>query len=305
MRLRGPLLGLVMFALLLANTLFWAVPVYASIALKLILPRRAWRERAGTWVAHYAQRWALTNVALGDRLIGIEWDVRLPERLDPRGKYLVIANHQSWNDIYALVRAFGRRTPFFKFFLKKELIWVPILGPVWWGLDYPFMHRHSRAQRTANPALARADLETTRRAVAKYQRLPVTLLTFLEGTRFTRAKHDAQKSPYRHLLKPKAGGMAYTLAAMGHSLSALLDVTIVYPEGARSLWDFLAGRVRRVVVEVRSLRIPPEFVAAGGYDSDPQTRRRVQEWVNQLWTSKDARIAELLAEADPRLSAAA
>lgn len=304
MRLRSFLLGVTMFLLLVVNTLFWAIPAYLSIFLKLVLPRRAWRARAGGWVTYFAQRWALTNTALGDRLIGVEWDVRLPEQLDPQGQYLVIANHQSWNDIYVLMRAFGRRTPFFKFFLKKELIWVPVLGPVWWGLDYPFMQRHSRAQRASNPALARADLETTRRAVAKYRRLPVSLLNFLEGTRFTPAKHDAQRSPYRYLLKPKAGGVAYTLAAMGQSLSDLLDVTIVYPDGVRSLWDFLAGRVRRVVVDVRRLRIPAEFVS-GGYDSDPQTRRRIQEWVSQLWAHKDARIGELLAEAGQRMPAVA
>jgi 1-acyl-sn-glycerol-3-phosphate acyltransferase len=285
-----------MSVLLLVNTVLWSTPVYVIIVLKLFAPTTALRDRLGRFAAFLAQGWAHTNVWLGDRLLGIRWDVQVSAELRRDAQYLICSNHQSWNDIYVLFKAFGARAPFFRFFLKQELIWVPILGPVWWGLDYPFMKRYGRAQLEKNPALRGKDMETTRKACEKYARIPVSILNFLEGTRFTAAKHERQKSPYRHLLRPKSGGFVFALGAMGERLSSLLDVTIVYPEGAKSFWDFLAGRVQRVVVEVRSLRIPTEFFS-GNYDADPEFRRRVNAWVANLWAEKDQRIEQLLAQA--------
>jgi hypothetical protein len=50
-------------------------------------------------------------------------------------------------------------------------------------------------------------------------------MNFVEGTRFTPAKHAAQQSPYKHLLKPKAGGLALALHVLGDRFDSLLDVT--------------------------------------------------------------------------------
>jgi len=232
----------------------------------------------------------------------IEWDVRVDADLSPQGQYLVCANHQSWNDIFVLMQTFGARAPFFKFFIKQELIWVPVLGLCWWGLDYPFMKRYTPEQVAKDPSLKGKDLETTRKACERYRNQPVLILNFLEGTRFTRTKHDRQQSPYRHLLKPKSGGFAFTLSALGERLSSLLDVTIVYPDGAQGFWDFMAGRVRRVVVEVRQLRIPSDLFA-GNYEGDPVFRQRFQEWIAVLWQDKDRRIAELLKKGSDAISA--
>ena len=192
------------------------------------------------------------------------------------------------------MKAFDRRAPFFKFFLKQELIWVPVLGLAWWGLDYPFMKRYSKATIAKHPELKGKDLETTRKACERYRNQPVTILNFLEGTRFTPAKHAQQASPYRYLLKPKSGGLALAISALGEKINSLLDVTIVYPEGAKGFWDFLAGRVRSVVVEVRQLTIPHAFYV-GDYENDTEVRARFHQWVAQLWADKDARIAEVLA----------
>ncbi|MDN5873230.1 MAG: acyltransferase, partial [Sinobacteraceae bacterium] len=279
-----------MFCLLVVNTLLWLVPVYAAIVLKLLTPPNTrLRDRASRLVAWLAEHWMAVNVWVGDRMLRIDWDVRVPPGLSRHGQYLIVANHQSWNDIYVLMRCFSRRLPFFKFFLKQKLIWVPVLGLTWWGLDYPFMKRYTREQIAANPELRGKDMETTRRACAKYARLPVSILNFLEGTRFTEVKHAAQQPLYQHLLKPRAGGMAFALGAMGDKLSALLDVTIAYPDGVCGLWGFIGGRVRRVVVEVRELPIPEGF-CSGDYQGDPEFRARLQAWVRELWAEKDARL---------------
>jgi len=293
--LPGPLLGAIMFVVLVVHTLVMAVPVYATILLKLVSPKGPMRDRVSTWMAALAQRWANNNVWFGDTLIGTRWDIRCEVPLSPRDQFLVCANHQSWNDIYVLIKTFGYRAPFFKFFLKNELIWVPVLGPVWWGLDYPFMKRHSAQTLMKHPELRGQDLEATRRACEAARNHPVLLLNFLEGTRFTPEKHDKQKSRFVHLLKPKAGGFAFAMQAMGERLHSLLDVTIVYPDGAVGFWAFLMGRMRHVVVEVRKLAIPPEFFH-GDYLDDASFRKQVQSWVQGIWEDKDRRIEELLRE---------
>jgi len=292
--LPGPVLGSVMMLVLVVHTLLWASLVYVAIFLKVLAPAGRARDALSRLTAWLAQRWAVLNTVYVRWLLRIEWDVRIDAQLSPSGQYLVCANHQSWNDIFVLMQAFGSRAPFFKFFIKQQLIWVPVLGLAWWGLDYPFMKRYTAEQIARDPSLKGRDLETTRKACERYRNQPVLILNFLEGTRFTAAKHERQQSPYRHLLKPKAGGFAFTLAALGERLNSLLDVTIVYPDGARGFWDFLAGRVRRVVVEVRQLRIPDELFR-GNYEGDPEFRQRFQEWIADLWRDKDRRIGEMLA----------
>jgi 1-acyl-sn-glycerol-3-phosphate acyltransferase len=294
--LPSSLAGAIMFCLLCLNTLFWAIPVYLAALLKLLAPRGRPRDTVSRWVAAAAQTWATINIWLGDHLIATRWDLRGMEKLHREGQYLVVSNHQSWNDIYALMKAFDRHAPFFKFFLKQELIWVPVLGLAWWGLDYPFMKRYSQAHVLRHPELRGKDLETTRKACEHYRNVPVTILNFLEGTRYTPAKRLRQKSPYRHLLRPKSGGMALAISALGEKINSLLDVTIVYPDGARGFWDFLAGRVHSVIVEVRTLTIPHELYT-GNYEEDPAFRKRFQEWIAQLWAEKDRRIGQLLSEA--------
>jgi 1-acyl-sn-glycerol-3-phosphate acyltransferase len=291
-----PVLAAIMFVLLCVNTVFWAIPVYVGIFFKLLTPEgsRA-RDQVSRLIAWFAQTWAVVNVWMCDNLLGLDFDVRIDAQLSPHGQYLVCANHQSWNDIFVLMKTFGRKAPFFKFFIKQELIWVPVLGLCWWGLDYPFMKRYTPEQVARDPSLRGKDLETTRKACARYRNQPVLILNFLEGTRFTPAKHDRQQSPYRHLLKPRAGGFAFTLGALGERLNSLLDVTIVYPEGAQGFWRFLGGRVRRVIVDVRQLTIPKELYA-GSYESDPDFRRHFRDWIERLWAEKDRRIEELRAE---------
>jgi 1-acyl-sn-glycerol-3-phosphate acyltransferase len=211
------------------------------------------------------------------------------------GNYLVLCNHQSWVDIPVLQKVFNRRIPFLRFFLKSQLIWVPLLGPAWWALDFPFMKRYSKETLARHPELQGKDREATRRACEKFRQLPVSVMNFVEGTRFTRAKHDAQGSPFRHLLRPKAGGVAFVLDAMGDALHAILDVTLVYPGGTPSMMDLIGGRVREIRVHVREL--PIDAALRGDYENDAAFRERFQSWVNALWRDKDARITQMLGEA--------
>ena len=172
------------------------------------------------------------------------------------------------------------------------------MGLAWWALEFPFMRRHSEAYLRDHPEARGKDAATTRAACEKYALVPTSVMNFLEGTRFTKAKHAKQQSPYQHLLKPKAGGMALALNAMGDKFQAILDVTIVYPDGAPTFNDFLLGKVRRIVVRVRSLPIPRHLMQ-GDYAQDPAFREAFSQWVQQLWREKDAQITALLQSANP------
>ena len=270
------------------NTCVLAMPLYLFALLRLLLPIHGVQVRLARILVWIAEAWMANNNAIIGLFSGIQWQVEGMEGLKRHQWYLVTANHQSWADILVLQKVTNRRVPSLKFFLKQELIWVPLLGLAWWALDFPFMKRYSRAKLEKHPELRGKDMETTRKACEKYAHYPVSVMNFFEGTRFTPAKHDEQGSPYLHLLKPKAGGAAFTLSAMAGRLQCLLDFTIVYPPGCdRTLLGFLGGAMKSVRVIVHQRPIPA-WTADGDYENDPEFRRRLQDWVSELWAEKDA-----------------
>jgi 1-acyl-sn-glycerol-3-phosphate acyltransferase len=293
--MRRLLTGILTTLLLLLNTVVLICPLLVFALLKLVLPGRG-RDYASAAVMWVAETWSEIDKAIFALCIPTQWDIRGVDRLRKDTSYLAVSNHQTWVDIPALIESLNRRTPFFKFFLKKELIWVPLLGLAWWGLDYPFMKRYSKAFLDKHPELKGKDLEITKAACELFKRQPVTVVNYLEGTRFTEAKRQEQESPYRYLLKPKAGGVAFVLAALGEQLDALLDVTIVYPGNqAPGFWDLLNGSISRVIIDIQVRELDPALWD-GDYENDPAFRQTVQAWVNQLWLEKDQRIEQLRAE---------
>lgn len=222
----------------------------------------------------------------------VKWRIEGVEQLRIDGWYLVVANHQSWADVFVLQKALSGRIPPLKFPLKRQLIWVPFAGFVWWALDFPFMSRHSEEFLLEHPERRGEDLDAIRKACEKFRLIPTSLANFLEGTRFTPEKHDQQGSEYRHLLRPRAGGVALALDSMGEQFEALLDVTIFYPGGAPTFFEFLSGRTEQVIVLVKERPIPREVIGCD-YTSDSDYRERIHDWVNGLWSEKDQTLEEL------------
>lgn len=292
------LLGLLSSLLLALNTLFWATPILLLSLVKLALPLPAVRRPVDRLANTLAQRWIACNSAWIALISAHPWNVQGLDGLRADGWYLVNCNHASWTDIFVLQKVFHGRIPFLKFFLKQQLIWVPVIGLVWWVLDFPFMRRHSAAEIAKNPALRVQDLETAQRSCARFSLVPTSVMNFAEGTRFRAAKHRAQQSPYRHLLKPKAGALALALNVMGRQFHSLLDVSIVYADGVPSYWDLACGRAGRVIVRVQQREIPADLLG-GDYSGDAAYRERFQQWLTAMWTEKDALISRLLAEAGP------
>ncbi len=279
--------------LLTVNTLVHIPPLLLVALVKLLIRAGPVRRGCNRALTSIAASWIDINSSFFRRLSGTRVLVDgLPEaRMSDQ--MLVICNHQSWVDIPVLQMLFNRRLPLLRFFLKSQLIWVPLLGLAWWALDFPFMKRYSRAQIERRPELAGRDIEATRRACRKFRELPVAIVNFVEGTRFTAAKQRAQKSPFRHLLKPRAGGVAFTLDAMGKSLDTLVDVTIAYPAGRPSLADLFARRVPEIRVQINTQPIP-DRLRGGDYRLDPEFRLSIQRWINELWTQKELKLARML-----------
>ena len=275
------------------NTLFWVPLVLALAVLKLLVPLKPWRTFMTYLLDACAVGWISVN-NFNQRLFSrTTLEVSGLEGLARNDWYLVIANHQSWVDILLLQRVFNREVPFLKFFLKQQLIWVPFLGLAWWALDFPFMRRYSKSFLAKNPHLKGKDMETTKKACEKFQYKPTSIMNFVEGTRFTKEKHTRQVSPFKHLLKPKAGGIAFVLNAMGGQLHHLIDVTIFYPAGTPSFWDFINGSVSKIKlhVDVKPLKdLFPEDIKVMDYFENPEQRARFQQWLNQQWQAKDQRL---------------
>lgn len=291
--LPAPLLGVIMGLLIIASTVWSAALILLFSPLKLVvmaIPALAPLLRQ--LMTFFQENWTANNARLYKLLPPLRWDVRGLGELRRDRWYFVVSNHQAWMDILASFHVLNRRIPPLKFFLKQELLYVPVVGLAVLALDYPFMKRHSAAQLARRPELRGQDLDTTRRACAKYSHYPVSVFNYLEGTRITPAKHAATRSRYRHLLPPKSAGAAFVLNALGNRMDCLLDLTVFYPQGAPSFWDFCCGRVRHIVIDIRLLPIPPHFCESS-YESDPDFRHAFKDWIGKLWADKDNTLQRL------------
>lgn len=283
-----PVIGVLTFVVMVPSLFVWTLgTMIPAIVLKLlpIFALQRWCSRYCVWSA---RRWVATNQlifrALHDLPNADAYGLlSLDGELQGGKSYLLVCNHQSWADILILFNTFHGRVPFLRFFLKRDLIYVPIIGVVCWAMDFPFMTRKSSA----------ADIAATRRACEVYKLDPVTVVNFLEGTRFTAAKHAAKQSPFKHLLRPKAAGLSYTLNAMGEQFAGMIDVTLVYGPTQRSLlWSWLCGEQAevRVLAKVRPI---PATMLAGSYADDADFKGRFQSWINGLWAGKDELLTRL------------
>lgn len=289
------IIGTISFLGYVINTLIWFVPIFIFSLMKL-LPIPPWQKLLSYLLDSCATSWVTVNSWNQVLTSNTKWEVEGLESLTPKDWYLVIANHRSWVDILVLQRVLNHKIPFLKFFLKKELIWVPVLGLAWWALDFPFMQRYKKSFLAKNPHLKGKDLETTRKACEKFRFKPVSVMNFVEGTRFTEAKHQRQKSPFKHLLKPKAGGIAFVLEAMQTNLHKLVDVTILYPDGTPTFWQFVSGSVKRIQVKVKVMslnELRESGVIGQDYFNNKDERVVFQRWLNEVWQQKDNTINSL------------
>lgn len=292
-RVLTALKGAVALLIIGLNTIVLSTLVCIGGLFRFVAPTKKLRARMRHWLASLVELWTAINNAVLSLYRGMHWDVQVPDPLDYQGCYVVSCNHQSWVDILVLQRCFNRKLPLLRFFLKKELFWVPFMGLAWWSLDFPFMQRYSKEQVRKNPSLAGKDLENARKACEKFREIPVAMMSFPEGTRFSEAKRDASGSPYRNLLKPRIGGIGQVFYALSDQLDGLVDVTIVYPHAAGqeppTFWQLVSGQIPRIVVRAELREIPVELTGRE-FRRDRTFRGDLQAWMDQQWLQKDAAI---------------
>ena len=283
--------GLTVGTVITGSTFFHGPPVLA-LGLTKLFKQSSKVDEANIQITN---SWLSVNNWLIDHVLpNTQWDISIDEnlQLSMQGRYLMTCNHQSWVDT-TVNQYFGlTRMPLTRFFTKWELIFIPFVGQAFKILGFPMMKRHSKAQIAKKPELKDRDMEEARKACQQLLTQPFTLLNYLEGTRFTQEKHDQQQSPYQHLLKPKAGGLALALNILGDQIDALVDMTIVYPDGVPGYSEFWLGEVPRIAVNLRKIHIP-DWILGGNYEDDTEYRERFQQWVHELWLEKDQLIESM------------
>ena len=168
---------------------------------------------------------------------------------------LGVSNHQSWADILIILSASNYKMPNLRFFMKRELSWIPFVYLANKNLNMPFVNRHKKSELDRDPNLRFVDYDITIKSCKRLRRAPSTICSNAEGTRFTKEKHALQESPYKNLLIPKIGGLATALSALPE-VKFLIDFTVVYKGNKRSAWSFLKGEMADVKVKVTKHEIP-------------------------------------------------
>ncbi|WP_323841916.1 MULTISPECIES: acyltransferase [unclassified Moraxella] len=277
-----------------ANSFGLSVPLYVAGLAKIF----GKSKMADDAIISMADYWIRSNNFMIDKVLPTkDWRINMPDDLKPDGKYLLICNHQSWVDTSVIQYVSEGILPITRFFTKHELIYIPVVGQTFYFLDFPMMKRHSKEQIQKNPELANRDIEEARRACQLLANKPFVLLNYLEGTRLTPTKHAKQNSPYKHLLKPKAGGLALAINSLGDKIDGILDMTLVYPNGAPQYSDLWQGRLTQLGVDIRHLKMTNDLFDAlknGEYTHDSKVQNQFFAWLDEVWQAKDARIDKML-----------
>lgn len=282
--------------------LVFGVFIYIIAFFKYLIPIRVWQKKCNHTLNHIPVLWTDANVFFTRMFTRLDVTLIGAENLSKNDWYLMTANHRSWTDVMILYRVFSHRIPVLKFFMKAPLLWVPIFGVACWLAGFPFMKRYTKEKIAVKPHLKGKDVIATKKLCSRFREdnMPMSIISFAEGTRYTSEKAKRQHTPFKNLLKPRAGALAYTLMALDACIDKFLNVTIVYPTGKYQFWDYVCGRVKRVVIKVECITLDSSL--KGNYEEDPHYRVHFQQWLNVLWERKDKEIDELMRSFRPSSS---
>jgi 1-acyl-sn-glycerol-3-phosphate acyltransferase len=275
------------YLLLGLNTLLIAALFFPAAMLKKISNNQIINKYSLMYLHKVGKLWIIINYLIVKLVASIKWDVEGLNTVDnlPKNKwYLMISNHQSWNDVLILQFLLNSKLPFQKYLVKENMRKFPVMGFVWEALDCPFLKRSSNND----------DIEIIKNKCKKFKLAPATIAAFIEGTRFTKEKHKQQSSPYLNLLKPKAGGMAAILEELHHEIKGIIDVSLCYSPRKLSFWDLFAGNINKITARVNYIDIPQwlleKYHNKVNYDS---YKEEFHEWINSIWLAKDKFLSKV------------
>ena len=279
---------LTFFAILIILT--FAVTLLTIVNIPRIIPNKNLKVSLGS-ISNTMGSATVASITTALKILHkLEWDFQIPEDVNADTWYIAMSNHQSWADIFILLAAGHKKIPLLKFFMKKELQWIPIIYLVHKTIDMPFLNRHSQKQIEANPELKKLDYQNAETAAKRFSRNPSTAFSFAEGTRFTHEKHLAQASPYKNFLTPKIGALAIALKGMPQ-VNELIDFTVIYSTNKRSTWDFLCGEMSQAKVYAKAHQIP-ETLKGKNFDQEEEYRKEFKNFIEKIWKEKQELYTE-------------
>ncbi len=289
--LPGAIILIINLLLVIINTLFFSIPILVLAIVRLMLPLHSLQTGIENFNNAIYKTWSGINALIIALTCKIDWQVSGFENIKVKKTCILISNHLSWADIVILCHVMRKSLPIPKFFLKHSLIFIPVIGLVCLGLGMPFMRRYSREDLLKNPKLRIKDLETTKKACRRLINTPATLVNFCEGTRFTPQKARAAKSPYAHLMPPKAASLGFALSQIGQDIETLVNVTISYPLNQQKPFiDLLKGRVKRVYVKAETIPLDERII--GDYIKDKKFKYDFTMYLREIWERKDELLAK-------------
>lgn len=287
-----PVIGVVSFLFMCANVFFWTLLVHLISPL-LLIRKSEYEAFVEQSFSRLYTGWVASNEWWFHRVLGVHWELDETMKTDFDSWNLIISNHRSWVDVFVLFAQLKGRRPLPRVFMKQALFWMPLVGTATYIMGFPYMKRYSKDRLKKHPHLVGKDLETTRRSCVRLLNRPNSIMSFVEGTRFTDLKHQQQASPYRCLLKPKAGGVGFILQTMPQKIQNITDITVLYHQSSISGWDLLCGRIESASVVVREVALPATLLSAE-YRAADQDREHFFTWFNLYWHDKDTRMSHQL-----------
>ena len=239
-KLKNIFIGILSSLILVTNTLILAVLMIPLGVIKFLLPLKTLRASFTKIIIKIGELWISVNSLWVIHLHKPHIEIIGKENLNGDSWFLSTSNHQSAADIFIVQYITNKKIPMLKFFIKYELIYVPVIGICWWALDMPFLKRYTQKQIKKNPKLKGRDYKKMKKSLEHYSLHPVSIFSYAEGTRFTKKKHSLQKSEYANLLKPKEGGLAIALSNV-NKIKELIDITIIYDGDNMGFWNYLCA----------------------------------------------------------------
>ena len=279
------LIGITSFSLLAINMIFWCSLLLIIGIVRMAFPIEFWRQITTRFTILIGEACISCNNLWIKILHRPDWRAEGFNYLDKGNWYLATSNHQSWGDIFLLQFISNRKMPLLRFFMKDILKWIPIVWIVGWSMNMPFLKRYSKEKLEKHPELRGKDIDRMKLSFERLSVCPGTVLSFAEGTRFTKDKHKLNRSLFNKLLNPKLGGIALTIATMPY-VKKFVDFTIRYEVDERSFWDFLCGRMSEACIKVEVLEIPKEFFEKDYYQ-DEKYREDLKDWLYGIWKRKE------------------
>ena len=289
-KFKNNLIGIISSTILIVNTLILAILMIPLGIIKFLIPIKSLRASFTKIIIKIGEIWISVNSLWVIKLHKPNLEIHGQENLGGNSWFLSTSNHQSAADIFIVQFITNRKIPMLKFFIKYELIYVPIIGICWWALDMPFLKRYTQDQIKKNPKLKGRDYKKMKKSLEHYSLHPVSIFSYAEGTRFSEKKHANQKSEFKNLLKPKEGGLAVALSNV-NKIKELIDITIIYDSEDLGFWNYLCGNIKNIKIFISKIKIPEKYLVETLISSE-ELRSDFKLWLNNRWKEKDILISE-------------